>query len=424
MTYYLINNCGSSSQKFELLEEVGDVTRDGPSALKSIARGNAQKVNVAGDSPVTLDYRGEKSETVVHLNSHTEAIQFFSQWLDSKISGFEPAAIGHKWVYAGEEYNGTHILYKASTGETKTVEMTRKFNHDFPRHNPYYLAALEAYAKIYPNAPQIGSMERSFHYSIPIEARAMGVPASFTDEYENPLGIGFHSASLRSVLYNTSRLLDVSISRLDLVIMHLGGTCTVEAVKKGRSVDTSLQWVASGGLLHNTAFAKMDPYLILKQIDERGISTKDMREMLAKEGGLQALSGVKGGDMKDILEKAKAMDPRAIFARDAFIYCARSHFGAYAYAALHNNVDAVVFAGGIGENGVAIRDGILKGADVYGFKIDSEKNENNEKRINTADSKPILIVPTDEELIVAFYTALVMKKGRDLKAEEMTGFLK
>ena len=424
MAHYMAVNEGSSSHKYGVFEEKGDVLKDGPEALELIAKGNIQKVHVAGESPFVLEFKGETEEGTQELRSHAGAIGFSSERLDERMPGFKPDAVGYKWVYAGEENNGTHFLYRPREGETEVVERTREFEEDFPRHNPYYLAALTAFKTLYPEVPGIGPMERAFHYSIPLEARARGVPASFTDEYEEPLGIGFHSASLRSALYNASGVLDKPIADLNLIIMHLGGTGTVSAVRNGLSVDTSLQYVANGGTIHNTAFGgAVDPNLVLSHMDEKGIDTGEMRKILAKEGGLQALSGIEGGDMKEILEMAEAGDPRAIFAKNAFIYGSKSLFGAYAYAALHNEVDAVVFSGGIGEKSAAIREGILDDAGIYDFRVDAFANSNNSREINSPDSKPVLILPTDEELIVAFYAAVTNKLGRDLKAEEMTGFL-
>ncbi len=424
MEYVLAVNVGSSSYKFGVFREKSDVLKEGPAALELVAKGNIQKVHIAGDSPYSLEINGKKEEGIQQIGSHGEAINFSSGWLSRRIDGFKPDAIGYKWVYAGEENNGTHFLYIPGEGETKVVERTREFERSFPRHDPYYLAALMAFKGVYPDVPGVGPMERSFHYSIPLEARARGVPLAITDEYENPLGIGFHSASLRSALYNASRELETPTNDLSMIIMHLGGTGTVSAVRNGESVDTSLQFVANGGTIHNTAFGgAVDPELVLKLIDA-GKTTDELRDLLALQGGLQGISGIKGGDMKEILERAEAGDNRAILAREAFIYGAKSLFGAYAYAALRGNIDAVVFSGGIGEKSPYIRERILEDAEIFGFNVDGAANSNNSRRINSQDSMPILVLPTDEELIVAFYTAVATKLGRDIEAREMTKFLK
>ena len=216
---------------------------------------------------------------------------------------------------------------------------------------------------------------------------------------------GFHGASHRYVSERVPVLLERPVEGLNLISCHLGGSASLCAVKDGRSIDTTMGFSAQDGIIHGNRNGAIDPFIIPFIMDREGLSTDEVRRILTKESGLAGISGL-SGDVRDLESAADAGNGRARLAIETFCYGVKTSIGAMA-AAL-GGVDALAFAGGIGERGVNVRRRICRGLEFLGIELDPERNRSGppERLVSASESAvKIAIVTTNEEVIVARETA-------------------
>lgn len=352
----LVPNLGSTSLKYQIL--------DMPSE-KLLARGRVERV---------CDYRDAISQ-IPTADTPVHAVAF-------------------KAVHGGPDYRGTFAI------DVEVVAALEKFLPAAPAHNAIYLAAIRAFQEALPGIPLIAAFETEFHASLPDCARLYGVPASWREE-----GIaryGFHGASHQYVGERTAALLGRSTESLRLVSCHLGGSSSICAIDRGRSVDTTMGFSPQSGLENATRHGDLDVFAVLFMMERHGWSVDETRRQLASTGGLAGLSGIEGGDVRDIEEASRNANADARRALDVFTYQVRKTIGAY--AAAMGGVDAVAFTGGIGENSALLRSECCRGLEFLGITLDSIRNEQGMgDRVVSAENAPVkvLALATNEELIVA-----------------------
>ncbi len=300
-------------------------------------------------------------------------------------------AVALKAVHAGPRYRGTFVVDEA------VVAALRQFLPAAPAHNAIYLTAIAAFREAMPAVPLVAAFEPEFHATMPEHARLYGVPGAWLED--GVVKYGFHGASHQYVAERTAAMLG---RQGKLVSCHLGGSSSLCAVEGGRSVDTTMGFSPQSGLENATRHGDLDVFAVLYMMERHGWSTGEVRQQLAKDGGLAGLSGVEGGDLRDIEAAAAAGNRRAQLAVEVFAYEVRKSIGAF--AAAMGGLDAVAFTGGIGENSARLRAQCCAGLEFLGVRLDPTRNHSGsgDRMVSASDSKiAVLALATNEELIVA-----------------------
>jgi acetate kinase len=264
---------------------------------------------------------------------------------------------------------------------------------------------MRAFREKLPDVPQVAAFETAFHQTIPLSRQVYAIPHEWTEK----LGIrryGFHGASHRYIATRVPEIVGKENCRR-IISCHLGGSCSICAIESGHSVANSFGMTAQSGVPHNNRVGDFDAFAIQK-LTKQGLGLQDIFTKLSKEGGMLGLSGV-SPDMRDIEKAAIQGDARAKLAIDAFVESVRHFIGAYLVAL--GGCDVLVFTGGIGENGAAIRQAICRNLEWAGIVLDANKNSvrGKEEKLSKLESRSeIWIVPTNEELIVARQTEAVL----------------
>lgn len=348
----LIPNLGSTSLKYQILEMPSETV---------LAQGRLERV---------ADYR----EAIARIGTGNTRID----------------AIALKAVHGGPRYRGTFVV---DDGVTAAL---RQFLPAAPAHNAIYLTAIEAFQQAMPGIPIVAAFEPEFHSTMPEHARLYGVPGEWLEE--GVARYGFHGASHQ---YIGERVLQLLGRPVKVVSCHLGGSSSMCAIDGGRSVDTTMGFSPQSGLENATRHGDLDVFAVLYMMERHGWSTEEVRSQLAKGGGLAGLSGIPGGDVRDLEAAAAAGSRRAELALDVFVYQVKKTIGAF--AAAMGGLEAVAFTGGIGENSARLRLKCCEGLEFLGIHIDADKNESTSgDREVSQEGAPVrvLALSTNEELIV------------------------
>lgn len=394
----LVLNCGSSSVKYQLIEV---------EAHRTLARGIVERIGMSGATLSNIRYDGDEIKIAGEIVDHIVAIEYILAVLLSRnhgvISGKSDIhAIGHRVVHGGETFTSSVLI---------TDEVIKGIRSNFeiaPLHNPHNLRGINACQVNLPGTPQVAVFDTAFHQKMPKKAYLYGLPYSLYSQYRIRR-YGFHGMSHRYVSERAAVILKRDPAGLKLVTCHLGSGCSMAAVDGGISVDTTMGFTPLEGLLMGTRSGDIDPSVILYIMAKEGIALAEANTLLNKHSGLQGISGV-SSDMREIISEMKNGDKKSTYAFDVFCYRVRKYIGAY--AAAMGGLDGVVFTGGIGENSPDVRKRSCEGLDFLGIAIDDERNGSSEKEkvITTASSKvSVLVVPTNEELVIAMDTNEIVK---------------
>jgi acetate kinase len=272
------------------------------------------------------------------------------------------------------------------------IAALRQFLPAAPAHNAIYLTAIDAFQQAMPGVPIVCAFEPEFHATMPEHARLYGVPGHWREE--GVIKYGFHGASHQFIAERVAGMLGRNVK---LVSCHLGGSSSMCAIDGGRSVDTTMGFSPQSGLENATRHGDLDVFSVLYMMERHGWSAEEVRAQLARGGGLAGLSGVTGGDVRD-LESAGTKDAR--LALEVFVYQVKKTIGAF--AAAMGGLEAVAFTGGIGENSPRLREECCAGLEFLGIQLDAARNAGSGDRIVSSDSSrvTVLALSTNEELIV------------------------
>jgi acetate kinase len=304
-------------------------------------------------------------------------------------------AVVFKAAHGGPHYRGTYVI------DEGVLDAMAQFLLAAPLHNGIYLDAIRSFQAAMPGVPLVAAFETEFHRTVPEYARQYGVPADWRAEH----GVeryGFHGASHQFVSERVPQLLGRPKEGLKLVSCHLGGSSSICAIHGGKSVDTTMGFSPQSGLENATRHGDLDVFAVLYMMDRMSWTTEEVRHQLARTSGLAGLSGVPGGDVRDIEQAARLGNPDAALALDVFAYQVRKTIGAY--AAAMGGLDAIAFTGGIGENSASLRMACCEGLGFLGLAIDGTRNAegSGDRVVSTGASKvDVLALATNEELIVA-----------------------
>jgi acetate kinase len=257
-------------------------------------------------------------------------------------------------------------------------------------HNPANLAGILACKRLLPGIRQVAIFDTAFHQTLPDYAYIYGLPYA----YYKTLGIrkyGFHGTSHEYVAYEAARILKKPINRLKIITCHLGNGCSITAIDKGKSVDTSMGFTPLEGLVMGTRCGDIDPALVTYLMRKKRLKIHQIDQILNKASGLKGISGL-SNDMRILNRQARKADERAKLAVDVFVYRIKKYIGAY--TAVMKGCDALVFTAGIGEHQKEIRQKICRGL----FSHLRKRPE-------------VLVIPTDEELMIARQTYQLIRIG-------------
>lgn len=364
----LVLNAGSSSLKFHLFEITAETA--GESDAKPLGHGNIDRVS---------DMR--------------DALRKAFDQLAPVLDGAPVEAVGHRVVHGGDVFTDAVVIDDSVEKQIETLSGLA------PLHNPHNLEAIRAARSHLPDAKQVAVFDTAFHHTMPPKAFAYGLPWEYLSE-KKIRRYGFHGTSHRYVSQRFAQLQGKAPEEYRIITCHLGNGCSICAVDRGRSVDTSMGFTPLEGLLMGSRSGDLDPEAVLYLITHESRSPEEVRRILNNESGLKGVSGV-SNDMRDILDAAGQGNERARLALDVFCYRAKKYIGAY--LAAMGGADALVFTGGIGENSAPVREQICSGLEQLGIRLDRNRNAQSgrgDRQIGDS-SVQIWVIPTNEELLIA-----------------------
>ena len=395
----LVLNCGSSSIKYKLFDM---------EHKSVIAQGGIEKIGLP-DSFLKLTLPdGTKKILEKDIPEHTVGVEFILHTLTSPEYGAiksmnEIGAVGHRMVHGGEKFSQSVLL----TGEV--IRAFEACNDLAPLHNPANLKGVHAIEAILPDVPQVGVFDTAFHQTMPDYAYMYAVPLELYKKY----GIrryGFHGTSHRYVSQRVCQFLGIKPEGQRIITCHIGNGASISAVKDGKCVDTSMGLTPLEGLMMGTRSGDIDAGAVTYIMEKEHLDSSGVSNLLNKKSGVLGIFG-KSSDMRDLEAAVAAGDPNAILAENMYFYRIKKYIGAYA-AAL-GGADVIVFTGGVGENQASARWGACSGLEYMGVELDAEKNKvRGEEAVISADSSKVkvVVIPTDEELMIATDTAAILNK--------------
>lgn len=397
----LVLNSGSSSVKYKLIDTVSGDT---------LAEGGAEKI---GLKDAFLKYkRADGSKAIVELGAgadHVAAIKAILGILTDPVEGCiksydEIDAVGHRVVHGGEKFSKSVLL---------TPDVREKIRECYPiapLHNPANMTGIEAIDELMPGVPQVGVFDTAFHQTMEPKAYMYGLPYKYYKE-DGVRRYGFHGTSHRYVSMRAAEFLGLDLKKTKMITCHIGNGGSITAVDGGRSVDTSMGLTPTEGLMMGTRVGDIDAGALIYLMKRHNLSADDLMKIVNKESGVMGVSEI-SSDMREIEAAVAARDPRATLALDMYMLRIIKYIGAY--AAEMGGVDVIVFTGGVGENQTGLRADVCRPLGFMGVKVDEEFNKTlrgREAVISTPDSRvKVVVIPTDEELMIARDTAELVKK--------------
>ncbi|TVQ39404.1 MAG: acetate kinase [Spirochaetaceae bacterium] len=399
-------NCGSSSVKYQVYDW---------NAREALASGIVERVTQEG-SVIRHKARGkDEFEKQQPCPDHREAIQLIiSTILDPQHGAITDIdaikAVGHRVVHGGEKFAKSVLV------DDEVLQTFRELQSLAPLHNPANIMGIEAARSVLPSVPHCAIMDTAWHQTMPARAYLYALPYDWYRKY-GVRRYGFHGTSFLYTAKRAAVLLGKDPFQTSLIIAHIGNGASINAVKNGVSVDTSMGLTPLEGLIMGTRCGDIDPAIPFHMMNSAGMKPDDVERTLNKKSGVLGITE-KYVDRRDIEEAAKAGNQQAALAIEMEAYRIRKYIGAYA-AAL-GGVDAVVFTAGVGERGPTIRGKALEGLEFMGIKLDSKRNQasrtKNAETIISADDSPtrVLVIPTDEELVMTEDTYALMEGTYDV----------
>ena len=372
----LVVNAGSSSLKYMLFDMKGE---------KMLCKGLVERIGAGGPA------------------NHAEALK---QVVADLGNPKDIDAIGHRVLHGAEVFKDSALVTK------KTMATLKKLVKFGPLHMPPNLGGIEACEKIFKGVPNVAVFDTAFHQTMPECAAMYAIDPKYYKKY----GIrkyGFHGTSHKFVTQAAAKWLKKPLSKVNLVTCHLGNGSSLAAIKNGEVVDTSMGLTPLAGMVMGTRCGDIDTAAVLSIMAEENIAPAEMDRILNKQSGLQGLTGVNGGDCRDICAKAAKGDRWSELALEMLAYRVAFYIGGY--NTIIGGADAIVMTGGIGENSTEVRERIIKRLAGLGVKLDKAANRKSHgvvALLSTKDSKiPVVVLPTNEELMIAKDTLRVLSNG-------------
>ncbi|MEO7991327.1 MAG: acetate/propionate family kinase [Chryseolinea sp.] len=375
-------NGGSSSIKFALYEIEESLTQ--------LFHGEVESI---GTKSAMLNFNNavsnKKNSVKIKAIDHNAAANFLIDWLEKQEGFTLVKAIGHRIVH-GMKHTEPIRITSDLLDELKGIS-----GYD-PEHLPGEIKLIEVFAKRYPELIQIACFDTSFHTTMPGVAKFLSIPRRY-----NALGVqryGFHGISYAYLLEEHKRLAGREPAQGKLILAHLGNGASLAAVKGGKSIDTSMGFTPTSGLLMGTRTGDLDPGVAWYLMHVEKLSPKQFSHLINHESGLLGISET-SSDMRDLM-KCQGTDSRAAEAIELFCYQTKKWIGSF--AAVLGGLDTLIFSAGIGENDAEVRDSICRDLQFLGIELDETRNKKNESIISSDTSKVcVRVIKTNEELMIA-----------------------
>lgn len=391
----LVINCGSSSVKFAILNP-----EDGYIFLNGIAE-------ALGLPEARISWKfngGEKTETMLGAGAdHKKALEFLVKNVLEKDQSLLDSivACGHRIVQGGDIYSQPTLI------NDEVEENIKKVIPFAPLHNPAHLLGIDAARANFPKIPHVAVFDTAFHQTMPPKAYRYAIP----EEYYTDLHLrkyGAHGTSHMFLSQEAAKLLGKPLEETNLITCHLGNGASVTAVKGGKCVDTSMGLTPLDGLIMGTRSGCIDASVVFFLCERMGMTPDEVKEVLNKKSGMMAVSGV-SSDFRPIVAGMNEGNERCKLALQMYAYRLAKFIASY-YVPLGGHIDAIVFSGGVGENGPTTRKFVCAELqEAFGIKLDNEANYNakvfmgvDKQLISTPNSKvKVYVIATNEELVIA-----------------------
>ncbi|MGA3162627.1 MAG: acetate/propionate family kinase [Verrucomicrobiota bacterium] len=385
-------NGGSSSIKFALYQ-----------VEEPLKRGLHGKVDRIGLSGTNLTFNAPTKKQPESRNlaaaDHKSAANSLIDWLEKQNHFASVKAVGHRVVH-GMKHTEPEIVTK------KLLDELRRISPNDPDHLPREIELIETFRQRYPKLSQVACFDTAFHQTMPRVAKLLPIPRRF--DAKGIQRYGFHGLSYAYLMEELARLGDPAASKGRVILAHLGNGASMAAVRDGKSIDTSMCFTPTAGLVMSTRSGNLDPGLAPYLARTEQMTTSQFYKMVNHESGLLGVSET-SSDMRDLLEHEKK-DVRAAEAVALFCYQAKKWIGSFA-AAL-GGLDTLVFAGGIGENAPLVRARICERLDFLGVEINKARNMEGAGVISTDASRvTVRVIRTDEELMIARSVCRILRLG-------------
>ena len=388
MTKTIAINAGSSSLKWQLYQMPEE---------KVLAKGLIERIGLK-DSVSTVKFDGRSEEQVLDIENHTLAVKIL---LDDLIrfniikTYDEITGVGHRVVAGGEYFKESTVV------EGDVLEKIEELGLLAPLHNPANAAGIRAFKELLPDITSVAVFDTSFHTTMPEKAYRYPLPTKYYTE-NKVRKYGAHGTSHQYVAQEAAKVLGRPLEELKLITCHIGNGASITAVKGGQSIDTSMGFTPLAGVMMGTRTGDIDPAIIpyLMEHTEDFKTPEDISRILNRESGLQAVSGL-SSDMRDVQNGVKEGNHDAILAFEMYVDRIQKYIGQY--VAVLNGADAIIFTAGVGENATLVREKVINGISWFGCDVDPEKNVFGVTGDISTDAAKIrvLVIPTDEELVIA-----------------------
>ena len=393
MDKILVLNSGSSSLKYQLFNVDNG-------HYEVAAKGLAERIGIEGSFVSIKIGDGEKVVKEVALPTHQEAIrEVFALLLDGVLKSMdELSGVGHRVVHGGEYFDRSVLV------TDEVVDHIAELCTLAPLHNPAALLGIQAIKALLPNVPQVVAFDTAFHQTMKPEAYMYALPK---EQYKN-YKIRRYGAHGTSHLFVSRVAADLIGKKGKIITCHIGNGASITAVKDGECIDTSMGFTPLAGVVMGTRSGDVDPFVPLYIMKTQNKTVEEVDNLLNKQSGMFGLCGY--SDNRDVEAKYFAGDADAIVAMQVYTYSIVKYIGAY--TAAMGGVDAIVFTGGVGENGSEVRKLVCERLAFMGIELDEEANKLRGKTVEI--SKPnskvrVFVIPTNEELVIAQDTEKLIK---------------
>ncbi len=393
----LVINSGSSSIKFRLVDVVEEARR-GLTSQPALLQGAIKGIGGVANFEV-MGQDAHRSTTKLEIRNHAHALRVLFDRLSGSLEKIE--AVGHRVVHGGDQYmEPTLITKEVEAGIEALSELA-------PLHNPSGLAGIHGAREVLGSrVPMVAVFDTAFHQSMPQVAKRYAIPEELADRYRIRR-YGFHGIAHASLANGYAACTGNSLEQIRLITLQLGNGCSVAAIARGRSVETSMGFTPLEGLVMGTRSGDVDASIVSYLSEREKVEPAEVERWLNERSGLLGVSG-RSNDMRELLRAAKQdQDKRAQFAIDLFCYRVRKYLGAY--LAVLDGADAIVFGGGIGENAPEIRELICQNMEWCGLRLHLDRNRTavglspgSAAKISTDESRlAAYVVAADEESWIA-----------------------
>jgi len=375
-------NGGSSSIKFAVFTTANPPTRLLSGTVERIGSPQAS-LTVSAVDQKPIDHR------TIGSADHEHAAEQIADWISTHDNQAPVIGVGHRIVHGG-----IHLLdHQLITDKLlRTLDDARPLD---PNHLPREIALIKVFRRHFADVPQVACFDSAFHKTLPRVAKLLPIPRPY--DQQGIRRLGFHGLSF-TYLIGELRKIAPREAAGRVILAHLGSGASLAAVHDGHPIDTTMAFTPTAGLVMGTRPGDFDPGLLVYLMRRENKTPDQMYEWISTQCGLLGVSET-SSDMRDLIAK-RDTDPRAAEAVDLFCYQARKFIGAY--AAAMGGLDAIVFAGGIGEHSPQVRAGICQGLDFLGLTLDPKQNDAGAPVISTPASRIVIrVIPTDEEITIA-----------------------